>query len=99
MPMATAELTCDDVRGELFPCLSYVRPSGGNVQRPPKGCCDGVKSLNGQAQSKDDRQTVCRCLKGLAAGLLAFNPSCLPSDCGVNVPFKISTSTDCNRVN
>ncbi|XWS22084.1 hypothetical protein CRYUN_Cryun29cG0004000 [Craigia yunnanensis] len=41
MPMATAALTCGDVRRQLFPCLSYVTSSGGNEQGPPEGCCDG----------------------------------------------------------
>lgn len=91
------QVTCNQVVRYLTPCISYVE-TGGSV---PVTCCNGIKTLYGVAQTTQDRQSVCNCLKqavsqvpysgfnvGLAAGL--------PSKCGINIPYKISPSTDCN---
>lgn len=98
-PMAAkADVACGQVVSYLTPCVSYVA-SGGSV---PAACCSGVKSLNDLAKTTADRQSVCKCLKqavngipytgynvGLAAGL--------PNKCGVNLPYKINPSADCNK--
>ncbi|KAK6266413.1 hypothetical protein QUC31_017250 [Theobroma cacao] len=99
-PMATAALTCDDVTGQLFPCLTYLTLRGKNVRPPPQGCCNGVRRLNKQAQSKADRQKACNCIKGLAGTFTGLNLDLvegLPRRCNVNIPYKISPSTDCKK--
>lgn len=96
---ATAAITCNQVVSNLTPCISYVA-NGGAV---PQSCCNGIRTLYGLAQTTADRQTVCNCLKqavsqfppytgvnvGLATGL--------PAKCGINLPYKISPSTQCQK--
>jgi len=57
-----------------------------------------VRSLNSAAKTTPDRQAVCNCLKSAAAGISGFNANnaaALPGKCGVSIPYKISTSTNC----
>lgn len=95
-PHAQAAVTCGTVLTNLQPCLGYLR-SGGAVPMP---CCNGVKSLNSAAKTTADRQTACNCLKSAAGQIGGINPGYalgLPKSCGVNIPYKISTSTDCAK--
>ncbi|XP_010043282.1 non-specific lipid-transfer protein 1-like [Eucalyptus grandis] len=98
-PAAAQVSSCNQVVNTLMPCVSYVL-NGGAV---PPDCCSGIQSLYSAAKTTADRQGVCNCLKsaingipynaysaGLAAGL--------PAKCGVNIPYKISLSTDCKSV-
>ncbi|KAL0413792.1 UNVERIFIED_CONTAM: Non-specific lipid-transfer protein 2 [Sesamum radiatum] len=55
-----------------------------------------------RAQTTPDRQSVCSCLKSLAGSYkdVDLNKAAgLPGQCGVNIPYKISPSTDCSKVN
>ncbi|VVA96909.1 unnamed protein product [Arabis nemorensis] len=93
-----AAVSCNTVIADLYPCLSYVA-QGGNV---PDSCCNGIRTLNGQAQTSVDRQGVCRCIKS-AIGGVSFSSSnlnnalSLPAKCGVNLPYRISPNTNCDR--
>ncbi|KAJ1688503.1 hypothetical protein LUZ63_019893 [Rhynchospora breviuscula] len=96
-PHSANAVTCGDVSSAVGPCLAYARNGQGS---PSAGCCSGVKALNSKAKTSADRQTVCNCLKNLAKSI-TFNGGAvagLPGKCGVNVPFPISTSTDCSKV-
>ncbi|KAK9290876.1 hypothetical protein L1049_009054 [Liquidambar formosana] len=98
-PHAEAAITCGAVVNSLTPCIPYVT-TGGAV---PANCCSGIKSLYGAAQTTADRQSVCRCLKSAASGIsyTSYNLALaagLPAKCGINIPYKISPSTDCNSV-
>lgn len=89
-------ITCGQVSSSLAPCINYVK-SGGAV---PPGCCSGIKALNDAAKTTHDRQAACNCLKTAAANIPGINPNLaagLPAKCGVNIPYKISTSTNCAR--
>ncbi|KAL0338079.1 UNVERIFIED_CONTAM: Non-specific lipid-transfer protein 2 [Sesamum angustifolium] len=95
-PAAEAALSCGTVISYLSPCLPYVTDQG-----PLGGCCGGVKGLYGAAKTTPDRQTACNCLKSLARSYKRVNLSKaagLPEQCGVNIPYKISPSTDCSKV-
>ncbi|XP_047149659.1 non-specific lipid-transfer protein 1-like [Vigna umbellata] len=90
-------ITCNQVASYVAPCFSYLT-KGGN---PSVGCCSGVKNLNSQAKTTADRKTTCNCLKqlsGSASGINPGNAASLPGKCKVNVPYKISTSTNCNTI-
>ncbi|PQP98493.1 non-specific lipid-transfer protein [Prunus yedoensis var. nudiflora] len=68
---------------------------------PAGGCCPGIKRLVGSATTTADRQNACKCLKTVAGAVKGINPgyaAALPSLCGVKIPYKISTSTNCNSV-
>ncbi|KAE8717589.1 Non-specific lipid-transfer protein [Hibiscus syriacus] len=98
-PMATTALTCGDVAGLAAGCLGYLQNRGG--RRPSSACCNGVRNLNRRARTTRDRRTVCRCLQTAARTISGVNyrlAESLPARCGVRIPFKISPSTNCNRV-
>nr|GEW45855.1 non-specific lipid-transfer protein-like [Tanacetum cinerariifolium] len=95
-PYAEA-LTCNDVTSKLAPCLNYLK-SGGKVS---PACCTGVKGLASAAKTTPDKKTACTCMKNAYksfSGIDADNALGLPRKCGVNIPYKISLSTDCNKV-
>ncbi|MFS8014037.1 putative plant lipid transfer protein/Par allergen [Helianthus anomalus] len=96
-PHAEAAITCGQVVSKLVPCLGYLQTGG----TPTPACCNGVTSLNAAAQSTPDRQTACNCLKSSYSSYPNINPAnaaSLPGKCGVNIPYKISPSTDCSSV-
>ncbi|XP_030538578.1 non-specific lipid-transfer protein 1-like [Rhodamnia argentea] len=96
-PVARAAITCSQVTSSLAPCLGYLM-GGGALSGP---CCSGVQSLNGAARTTPDRQATCRCLQSAAGSMPGVNLNLaagLPGKCGVNVPYKISPSTNCNSV-
>ena len=92
---AAEAITCGQVTSSLAPCINYAK-SGGNI---PPACCNGIKSLNSAAKTTADRQAACRCLQSAAGSIKGINLSLvsgLPGKCGVNIPYKISPSTNCN---
>ncbi|AES79828.2 Lipid transfer protein [Medicago truncatula] len=98
IPLANASLTCDEVKQNLTPCLPYV--TNPHTLSPPDQCCNGVKTVNDNAQIKPDRQDVCRCLKSLLTGVPGLNgtvASTLPSDCGINFRCPIGPDMDCDK--
>ncbi|KAI3408971.1 Non-specific lipid-transfer protein [Psidium guajava] len=97
-PVARAAVTCGQVTGALSPCIPYARGSSGPV---PASCCNGIRSLNSAAQTTPDRQTACKCLKSASGSISGLNYGVvagLPGKCGVNIPYKISPSTNCDSV-
>lgn len=95
--VAEAALTCSQVTGGLAPCISYLRGSGGAVPPP---CCSGIKNLAAAAKTTADRRTACQCMKAAASGVSGITAGLatgLPAKCGVNIPYKISPTTDCKR--
>ncbi|XP_047157097.1 non-specific lipid-transfer protein 1-like [Vigna umbellata] len=91
--MMVQAVTCDQVTASLAPCLGYLMNGGAAAP----GCCSGVKNILGAAGSSADKQTVCKCLKD-AAGKYNINEQyaqALPGVCKVNIPYKISRSTNC----
>ncbi|XP_010529176.1 PREDICTED: non-specific lipid-transfer protein A-like [Tarenaya hassleriana] len=95
--VADAQIGCGSVTSSLAPCISYLT-RGGAV---PPACCAGVRRLNSAANSTPARQAACRCLQSAARNIPGLNQgaaSGLPRACGVNVPYPISTSTNCNNV-
>ncbi|KAH0636023.1 hypothetical protein KY290_036415 [Solanum tuberosum] len=92
----TEALNCGQVTSYIIPCLGYLRGTA-----PLGGCCGGVRNLASAAKSTPDRKTACTCLKSAAGAISGINYSKaagLPSTCGVNIPYKISPSTDCSKV-
>ncbi|KAE8658381.1 Non-specific lipid-transfer protein 6 [Hibiscus syriacus] len=65
MSAVEAAVTCSNVVRHLLPCVSYVQNGG----QPAAQCCNGVKTLLAQAQTKTDRQNVCRCTKSAIKGI------------------------------
>ncbi|WCJ27826.1 Non-specific lipid-transfer protein [Euphorbia peplus] len=90
-------MTCGDVNSGLLPCVKYLKSGG----VPTPECCNGVRTINDAAKTPGDRRQACNCLKTAAhgvAGIVPANALSLPSKCRVNIPYKISYSTDCNSV-
>ncbi|XP_059463670.1 non-specific lipid-transfer protein 1-like [Corylus avellana] len=98
-PLADAAISCGQVQSSLLPCITYVRNNGQGA--PPPSCCSGIVAVNNGAKTTTDRQTVCDCLKKAASALSGVNPNIiagLPGKCNVNIPYKISTSTNCKTI-
>ncbi|CAL1378436.1 unnamed protein product [Linum trigynum] len=94
--VAESALTCGQVVGSLIPCIDYLQ-NGGDVS---SACCNGVRSLNDAAETTDDRQKACNCLKSTANTYPKAKDSfaaALPDACGVDIhiPYKISRDIDC----
>ncbi|CAN0853466.1 Non-specific lipid-transfer protein 3 [Linum grandiflorum] len=90
-------VTCGQVSSSLAPCFGYIRGMGPLVP----GCCNGVRSLSNAANNSPDRQAACRCLKTLAGSIPSIKYGLvggIPAKCGVNVPFPLNPSTDCNKL-
>ncbi|GLT78001.1 hypothetical protein SLA2020_495520 [Shorea laevis] len=94
--VADAAMSCGQVQTSLVPCIPYISNNGaGGV---PPGCCSGIVAVNNAAKTTPDRRSICDCLKKAASAFTAVNPnviSGLPAKCNVNIPYKISTSTNC----
>ncbi|KAI3844166.1 hypothetical protein MKX03_000064 [Papaver bracteatum] len=93
---AEGAISCGTVTSKMAPCLGYL--TGGSL---PATCCAGVKSLLVSATTTPDRKAACNCLKSASSsieGINYANAASLPSKCGVNIPYKISPSTDCTKV-
>lgn len=91
-----AAITCGQVTSGLMPCIGYLQ-NGGTL---PPACCSGIKSLNNAAKTTPDRQATCNCLKNVAKQFpknVVAGAAGLPGKCGVDVPYKISPSTDCSK--
>ncbi|XP_055812760.1 non-specific lipid-transfer protein 1-like [Solanum dulcamara] len=89
-------LTCGQVTSNVFSCIRYLRNTA-----PLGNCCIGVRNLANLAKTTPDRQAACKCLKSAAAAISGINygkAAGLPAACGVNIPYKISPSTDCSKV-
>ncbi|CAI9112880.1 OLC1v1013380C1 [Oldenlandia corymbosa var. corymbosa] len=91
-----AEISCDTVYNDLYPCLGYVM---GNSKVDP-ACCSGIKAVIAEAKTKNDRQSVCSCLKPLASSASddqIKRASQVPKQCGINFPIVISRNVDCSK--
>ncbi|KAD0455671.1 hypothetical protein R6Q59_027156 [Mikania micrantha] len=91
-------VTCGEVVSAIAPCLGYLRNGGS----PTTVCCNGIRELlRNKARTTTDRRSICNCLKSASSsyrGVSGSYAASLPGKCGVNVPYKISPSTDCNRI-
>ncbi|KAK9124723.1 hypothetical protein Sjap_014325 [Stephania japonica] len=92
-----AAITCADVTRSASSCILYVT---GAVAGAPTTCCAGIKNLNSMATTREDRQTVCGCIKASVQKMKNLHPdrlSGLPHLCGVSIPYQLSPTMDCSR--
>ncbi|XVE77270.1 hypothetical protein DITRI_Ditri13aG0048800 [Diplodiscus trichospermus] len=91
---------CVDVTKAVTPCLEFVRGKDG--ADPPPACCSGANYLAGQAKTKDDKQAICECLKGVLPNIGPYDPSRVPliaKKCGVDIEIPpITAETDCSKL-
>ncbi|XP_042026642.1 non-specific lipid-transfer protein 2-like [Salvia splendens] len=95
-PLSEAAISCTAVISYVRPCNPYVTGRG-----PIGSCCSGANRLNAAARTTSDRQSVCNCLKSVTRGYSQASFSRaegIPRQCGINIPYKISPSTDCAKV-
>ncbi|CAI9112873.1 OLC1v1013373C1 [Oldenlandia corymbosa var. corymbosa] len=91
-----AQIPCNTVYNDLYPCLGFVM-GGGKVD---PACCSGFKTVLGLAKTKTDRQGVCSCLKSLVSDATdgeIKNAAQIPKLCGLNIPYVISRNIDCSK--
>jgi len=97
IPLANAVITCPDMDITLMACLSYVAYP---TPSPPQPCCAAVLDVTAQAITREDRQAVCSCLKGLMSGIPGLDLislAALPSVCSANIGYTISPDMDCSK--
>lgn len=94
-PIGHSAISCGQVTSNLATCLGYLQ-KGGSV---PSTCCAGVRNIAGMARTTPDRQAACNCIKATAIKVHVNerNAQALPGICKVNIPYKISMSTNCAR--
>ncbi|BBG97640.1 lipid transfer protein 3 [Prunus dulcis] len=100
---ANSAPSCPTVTQQVAPCLSFVK--GGSDTKPSeeccKECCKGVKELSVNANSRPDREAVCKCLKQVLSSVGNYNPSqvsLLPKKCGLSLNLPpIDKNTDCSK--
>ncbi|KAL6005607.1 hypothetical protein ACLOJK_006177 [Asimina triloba] len=96
----TSDVDCNAVASLVSSCSSFIthgapQPSIGSA------CCHSVVSLDGMADSTQNRRSVCRCLMSLVA---SYNPNptalaSLPGICGIpDLGFSIPSVVDCNTL-
>ena len=95
--LCEATITCDQVAGDLEPCVEYL--TGPNGAKPPPECCDGAKALVAAATTKEDKKAACECAKASSKNfpINYENAKKLPDFCNIKVPFVISPDLDCNK--
>ncbi|MED6146972.1 hypothetical protein PIB30_039747 [Stylosanthes scabra] len=96
--MANGALTCGQIVTVASPCIGYLRNPR---PQPPPQCCSGLNSLNNQAKATPERRAACQCLKSTVLSLPGVSlPTLadLPHKCGINLPYKVTPSIDCNTV-
>jgi len=90
-------IKCRRVEAMLAPCAIFLQ-YGGPV---PVRCCSAVRILKDAAAGDTlSGRYICNCLKVFAGAISGLNPNnaeALPGKCEVNMPYKISTSTNCDR--
>ncbi|MED6122608.1 hypothetical protein PIB30_037098 [Stylosanthes scabra] len=100
VPKVAALMSCDEVKNDLMPCLSFVLFGGFMV---PQECCNGARTVYGAAQTTPDRQAVCNCILNAIRGapttpFEVANAASIPPKCGLNVPYPITPSIDCSSI-
>ncbi|KAG8363541.1 hypothetical protein BUALT_Bualt19G0033100 [Buddleja alternifolia] len=91
-----ASITCSDVIKDIRPCLNYLKSGSG---APPAPCCSGASNLASSATTTADKQTACNCLKNASknTNLKPELAKALPKNCGISLPFEVSTTVDCSK--
>ncbi|KAK3130586.1 hypothetical protein QOZ80_6BG0495400 [Eleusine coracana subsp. coracana] len=91
------EIECYEVVQELMPCLGYLQ---GQEPSPPAGCCDGARALYAAADTREERQQTCVCLK---AAYLQYNvrdsaAQALPKACHLGLSVPVTPGIDCSKI-
>jgi len=95
---ALAPIKCPTVIQDVAPCLSFLKS---NTKHPSEECCQGIKRLNADAGTQQNRKAICRCLKKGLEAVGDYDPKLIPlvpKDCGLSVTLPpIDKSTDCTK--
>ncbi|MED6146064.1 hypothetical protein PIB30_031080 [Stylosanthes scabra] len=100
VPKVAAAMSCDEIKSDLTPCLSFVLFGGFMV---PQACCDGARTVYGAAQTTPDRQALCSCIINAIRGapytsFNVANAAAIPPKCGLSVPYPITPDIDCSSI-
>ncbi|CAJ1961284.1 unnamed protein product [Sphenostylis stenocarpa] len=96
---ALASIPCPTVIEDVAPCVRFLKSQS---EHPSEECCQGIKKLNGDADTQENRITICQCFKKGLATIGDYDPERIPQapqDCGLSVTIPpIDQKTDCNKV-
>jgi hypothetical protein len=89
------DISCPEVVNDLTPCLSYLQ---GREASPSAACCGGAKALYGDADTRDERQQTCQCLKVAyhQYKVIVSAAQALPAACGLGLSYTITPDIDCS---
>jgi hypothetical protein len=90
-----ADISCPEVVNDLTPCLGYLQ---GREASPSAACCGGAKALYGAADTRDERQQTCQCLKVAyhQYNVIVSAAQALPAACGLGLSYAITPDIDCS---
>jgi len=95
---AQGSINCPEVFDDVAPCVSFLKS---NTKHPSEDCCQGIKTLNGEAGSQENREAICLCLKQGLASVGDYDPKripLVPKECGLSVDLPpIDDKTDCKK--
>ncbi|XP_058757486.1 non-specific lipid-transfer protein A-like [Vicia villosa] len=92
------DVSCSEAVSSLLPCLPFLE--GSLPATPSADCCTGATNLFNKANTTPIKRSVCQCLKD-ASTKFAVKPdraAQFPQLCHINVPFPISASVDCSKI-
>ncbi|KAI4338785.1 hypothetical protein MLD38_023798 [Melastoma candidum] len=74
----------------------------GLLQNPSDSCCNGLRSLQANTPTVEDRRKAYQCFKDQVASLLPGSDAAaraLPGKCGIRVDIPVSGDFDCSTIN
>ncbi|XP_028770283.1 non-specific lipid-transfer protein 3-like [Neltuma alba] len=93
-----AAVPCKRLTLAITPCRRYLM---GSEAKPSRLCCHGVKNINEELQSKEDRIDACKCMKQALSLVGTYDPNripMIPKHCGYSFALPaIRKNTDCSR--
>jgi hypothetical protein len=89
------DIQCSEVVQDLVPCLDYLQ---GDETSPSVACCGGATALFGAADTREERQQTCRCLKTAYRryDIIVSAAEALPMACGLGLSYVITPDIDCS---
>ncbi|XP_059291960.1 non-specific lipid-transfer protein 2-like [Lycium barbarum] len=89
-------VTCGQIQVGVVNCLPYLQNRG-----PLGGCCGAIKYLLTLCKTTQERRKSCGCVKTAAntiKGIDFGKAAGLSGVCGAKIPFEISPTVDCSKV-
>ncbi|KAG9441340.1 hypothetical protein H6P81_017194 [Aristolochia fimbriata] len=84
---------------DISTCIPYL--TGKVMTLPIRSCCPAMKALNKLTDTQENRQSVCECIRDVAAKTPAFRPDRpggLNGACDTTIPLQVFINSGCSSV-